>query len=147
MQLLFLFFQLETLVKALCAIRDKDPSTKSLVVSQFTSFLDIIEDALREQDIMFVRLDGRMTQEARASAINTFSDPSSSSPTVFLLSLTAGGVGLNLTAATRVFLLDPVGSFSLLKTATFKVQFTGKTNSTTRTYMYCSIAFISMIRI
>lgn len=99
--------KLETLMKALCAIRDKDPSTKSLVVSQFTSFLDIIEDALREQDIMFVRLDGRMTQEARASAINTFSDPSSSSPTVFLLSLTAGGVGLNLTAATRVFLLDP----------------------------------------
>ena len=96
-------------MKALCAIRDKDPSRKSLVVSQFTSFLDIVEDALKEQDFLFVRLDGRMTQEARARAIETFSDPSSSSPTVFLLSLTAGGVGLNLTAATRVFLLDPVG--------------------------------------
>ena len=106
-----LFFQLETLMKALCAIRDKDPSRKSLVVSQFTSFLDIVEDALKEQDFLFVRLDGRMTQEARARAIETFSDPSSSSPTVFLLSLTAGGVGLNLTAATRVFLLDPVGFF------------------------------------
>ena len=90
------------------AIRDKDPSTKSLVVSQFTSFLDIVEDALKKQDFEFVRLDGRMAQEARARAIQTFSDPSSSAPTVFLLSLTAGGVGLNLTAATRVFLLDPV---------------------------------------
>lgn len=98
-------------MKALCAIRDKDPSRKSLVVSQFTSFLDIVEDALKEQGFLFVRLDGRMTQEARARAIETFSDPSSSSPTVFLLSLTAGGVGLNLTAATRVFLLDPVGFF------------------------------------
>ena len=95
-------------MKALCAIRDKDPSTKSLVVSQFTSFLDIIEGALKQQDFLFVRLDGRMAQEARARAIETFSDPSSSSPTVFLLSLTAGGVGLNLTAASRVFLLDPV---------------------------------------
>lgn len=90
------------------AIRDKDPSIKSLVVSQFTSFLDIVEDSLKEHDFLFVRLDGRMTQEARAHAIETFSDPSSSSPTVFLLSLTAGGVGLNLTAAARVFLLDPV---------------------------------------
>lgn len=90
------------------AIRDKDPSTKSLVVSQFTSFLDIVEDALKKQDFQFVRLDGRMAQEARARAIETFSEPSSSAPTVFLLSLTAGGVGLNLTAATRVFLLDPV---------------------------------------
>lgn len=103
------FFQLEALINALVAIRDKDPSRKSLVVSQFTSFLDIVEDALKKQDFLFVRLDGRMAQEARARAIETFSDRSSSSPTVFLLSLTAGGVGLNLTAATRVFLLDPVG--------------------------------------
>ena len=49
-----------------------------------------------------------MTQKARARAIERFSDTSSSAPTVFLLSLTAGGVGLNLTAATRVFLMDPV---------------------------------------
>lgn len=97
-------------MSALCAIRDKDPSIKSLVVSQFTSFLDIIEDALKEEDFPFVRLDGRMTQEARARAIESFADPSSSSPRVFLLSLTAGGVGLNLTAATRVFLMDPVCS-------------------------------------
>lgn len=101
-------FQLDALIGALCAIRDKDPSTKSLVVSQFTSFLDVIEKALKKEDFSFVRLDGRMSQEARARAIENFSDLSSSSPKVFLLSLTAGGVGLNLTAATRVFLMDPV---------------------------------------
>lgn len=95
---------------ALCAIQDKDPSTKSLVVSQFTSFLDLIEEALHKEGFTFVRLDGRMMQEARARAIESFADTSFSSPTVFLLSLTAGGVGLNLTAATRVFLMDPVCS-------------------------------------
>ncbi|XP_068740295.1 helicase-like transcription factor isoform X2 [Montipora capricornis] len=99
--------KLESLLNALVAIRNQNSSTKSLVVSQFTSFLDIIEEALRQENFFFVRLDGRMTQEARAQAIERFTDPSSSSPTVFLLSLTAGGVGLNLTAATRVFLLDP----------------------------------------
>lgn len=92
---------------ALCAIRDKDPFTKSLVVSQFTSFLDLIEEALHKEDFNFVRLDGRMMQETRARAIESFANTCSSSPTVFLLSLTAGGVGLNLTAATRVFLMDP----------------------------------------
>ena len=77
-------------------------------MSQFTSLLDLIEDPLRQENFLFARLDGRMTQTARAQAIERFSDTSLSSPTVFLLSLTAGGVGLNLTAATRVFLLDPV---------------------------------------
>lgn len=99
--------KLNALMGALCAIQDKDPSTKSLVVSQFTSFLDLIEEALHKEGFTFVRLDGRMMQEARARAIESFADTSSSSPTVFLLSLTAGGVGLNLTAATRVFLMDP----------------------------------------
>ena len=96
------------MLNALVVIRNKNPSIKSLVVSQFTSFLDLIGDALRREKFLFVRLDGRMTQEARARAIERFSDTSSSAPIVFLLSLTAGGVGLNLTAATRVFLLDPV---------------------------------------
>ena len=100
--------QLDALIASLCIIRDKDPSVKSLVVSQFTSFLDLIEAALEKESFPFVRLDGRMMQEARVQAMKNFSDPSSSSPKVFLLSLSAGGVGLNLTAATRVFLMDPV---------------------------------------
>ena len=82
-------------------------------MSQFTSFMDVIEKSLEKEDLSFVRLDGRMTQEARARAIENFSDLSSSSPRVFLLSLTAGGVGLNLTAATRVFLMDPVNYVKL----------------------------------
>ena len=49
-----------------------------------------------------------MSSKARTEAIEVFSDPSPDSPTIFLMSLKAGGVGINLTAASRVFLIDPV---------------------------------------
>lgn len=49
-----------------------------------------------------------MTQKARAKAIQDLQDSSPGSPTIMLLSLKAGGVGLNLTAASRVFMMDPV---------------------------------------
>lgn len=49
-----------------------------------------------------------MSNKQRVAAIESFMDVSPGSPTIFLLSLKAGGVGLNLTAASRVFLMDPV---------------------------------------
>jgi len=61
-----------------------------------------------------VRLDGTMTSKQRTAAIEAFSDTDVNSPSVFLLSLKAGGVGINLTAACRMFLLDPVSKLSLL---------------------------------
>ncbi|XP_048583769.1 helicase-like transcription factor isoform X2 [Nematostella vectensis] len=97
--------KIDALLKALDTLRGQDPSIKSLVVSQFTSFLDILEYFLERDSIDYLRLDGTMGQEARVKVIDRFRDPDS--PKVFLLSLTAGGVGLNLTAATRVFLMDP----------------------------------------
>jgi len=57
-----------------------------------------------------VRLDGTMTSKQRTAAIEAFSDTDANSPSVFLLSLKAGGVGINLTAACRIFLMDPVSS-------------------------------------
>lgn len=42
--------------------REKDPSLKSLVVTQFTSFLDVLQKPLREEGFHFVRLDGTMSQ-------------------------------------------------------------------------------------
>ena len=49
-----------------------------------------------------------MSQKKRSEVIELFDDRGPDSPKVMLLSLKAGGVGLNLTAASRVFLLDPV---------------------------------------
>ena len=95
----------------LTKLRSEDPSVKSLVVSQFTSMLDILETPLEAAGFNFVRLDGRMSQRKRAEVIESFDDSSPDSPTVMLMSLRAGGVGVNLTAASRVFLLDPVCRF------------------------------------
>ena len=92
----------------LTKIRSEDPSVKSLVISQFTSMLNIVETPLKAEGFNFVRLDGKMTQKKRAEVIDWFDDRGPDSPTIMLLSMKAGGVGLNLTAASRVFLLDPV---------------------------------------
>ena len=76
---------------------------KSLVFSQWTSLLDLVEPHLREAGIAFNRLDG--STRDRGAVVAEFQ--SDSGPPVMLASLKAGGTGLNLTAADHVFLLDP----------------------------------------
>jgi SNF2 family DNA or RNA helicase len=76
---------------------------KALVFSQWTSFLDLVEPALRQAAIPFTRLDGSTAD--RGSVVRNFQDDAG--PPVMLVSLKAGGTGLNLTAADHVFLLDP----------------------------------------
>ena len=76
---------------------------KALVFSQWTSLLDLCEPALEAAGIPFIRLDGS-TRDRRA-VVEGFQD--AAGPPVMLISLKAGGTGLNLTAADHVFLLDP----------------------------------------
>jgi len=76
---------------------------KALVFSQWTSLLDLVEPLLASEGLGFTRLDG--TTRDRAAVVAEFQDPGG--PPVMLLSLKAGGTGLNLTAADHVFLLDP----------------------------------------
>jgi len=76
---------------------------KALVFSQFTSFLAILRKRLDELKVPYLYLDGKTTD--RESLVNQFQDDPESR--LFLISLKAGGVGLNLTAAEYVFLLDP----------------------------------------
>ncbi len=75
---------------------------RSLVFSQFTSYLDLVEADLRARDIDVVRLDGSTAR--RADVVEAFRRGAAP---VFLISLKAGGVGLTLTEADYVFLLDP----------------------------------------
>ncbi|MEN9722864.1 MAG: hypothetical protein RJB38_850 [Pseudomonadota bacterium] len=76
---------------------------KALVFSQFTSYLDIIRSRLLDEAIEFEYLDGSTID--RQERVDRFQ--SSPFSQVFLISLKAGGVGLNLTAADTVFLVDP----------------------------------------
>lgn len=82
-----------------------EPMAKSVVFSQWTSMLDLIEDGLRENDIKFTRLDGTMLRSDRTTALTDFKEKPDVG--VILISLKAGGVGLNLTSAQRVYLMDP----------------------------------------
>ena len=82
-----------------------DEGHRALVFSQFTSFLDLLEPELERGGIDFVRLDGSTPTAKRKKIVEGFQ--SGAGPGVFLLSLKAGGQGLNLTSASYVFHLDP----------------------------------------
>ncbi|XP_020692984.1 ATP-dependent helicase rhp16 [Dendrobium catenatum] len=82
-----------------------DGSAKGIVFSQFTSFLDLINFSLQESGITCVQLVGSMSLPEREKAIKTFTDDANCK--IFLMSLKAGGVALNLTIASNVFLMDP----------------------------------------
>ncbi|MBS2032280.1 MAG: DEAD/DEAH box helicase [Deltaproteobacteria bacterium] len=80
-----------------------DERHKALVFSQWTSLLDLIEPELKNAGIDFCRLDGSTVDRGGVTARFQAND----GPPVMLLSLKAGGTGLNLTAADHVFLVDP----------------------------------------
>lgn len=94
-------------MQALRLMRREDARRKALVVSQFTSLLTLVEARLRRDQFRFRRLDGSMSVAERRRNIAEFSAQGADQPTVLLLSMRAGGEGINLTAASRVFLLDP----------------------------------------
>jgi SNF2 family DNA or RNA helicase len=80
-----------------------DEGHKVLIFSQFTSFLALVRERLEAEGIVYEYLDGKTRD--RAARVERFqTDPS---VPVFLISLKAGGLGLNLTAADYVYLLDP----------------------------------------
>ncbi|KAF2489726.1 DNA repair protein, RAD5 [Lophium mytilinum] len=112
------------LLTHLKSIRRADAGMKSVVFSQFTSFLDLIEPALERDRIPFLRFDGSMAQKARAAVLTEFT--ASKKGIVLLLSLRAGGVGLNLTSAKRVFMMDPWWSFAVEAQAIDRVHRMGQ---------------------
>ena len=93
--------KLEALLERLEALREQ--GQKALVFSQFTSLLSIVRERLDERVIVHEYLDGQTRD--RAERVARFQSDEGCG--VFLISLKAGGLGLNLTAAEYVFLLDP----------------------------------------
>jgi hypothetical protein len=93
--------KLDSLLAQLSEVMEENH--KVLVFSQFTSFLAIVRNRLDKEGVRYEYLDGRTRD--RATPVERFqNDPESK---LFLISLKAGGLGLNLTAAEYVFLLDP----------------------------------------
>ncbi|KAL9068798.1 MAG: hypothetical protein Q9157_006391 [Trypethelium eluteriae] len=91
----------------LTSIRDNDPREKTIIFSQWTSLLDLLEIALSAKPQLgaFARYDGSMHANARNDAVNSFLDDPRVG--IMLVSLKAGNAGLNLTAASQVIILDP----------------------------------------
>ena len=86
-------------------IQENTGSHKLLVFSQFTEMLHLIRDDLKKNNISFCYLAGSTTANKRQEQVEQFQGDDSIK--VFLISLKAGGVGLNLTAADYVYLVDP----------------------------------------
>lgn len=78
-------------------------------IFNYSIYLSLVS-SVRASGFVFTRLDGSMAQRKRVESIQCFQNTEAGSPTIMLLSLKAGGVGLNLSAASRVFLMDPVSS-------------------------------------
>ena len=78
---------------------------KALIFSQFLGMLALIRERLRELEVKFEYFDGSTSATERERAIQSFQNDDSCR--VFLISLKAGGVGLNLTAADYVYIVDP----------------------------------------
>ncbi|GAB5588326.1 DNA repair protein rad16 [Umbelopsis nana] len=97
--------KIEALVEELTNLQREDRSIKSIVFSQFVNFLDLANWRLSRAGFECVKLDGTMSPQQRDAAIKYFM--TNPNVTVFLISLKAGGVALNLTEASRVFICDP----------------------------------------
>jgi len=97
--------KIEALVDEVNKMIANDPSAKGLVFSQFGAMLELVEFRLKSAGISCIVFRGGMTMQARNDALVAFNtDPSLK---IILISLKAGGEGLNLQVANYVFMLDP----------------------------------------
>lgn len=97
--------KIEALVEELYKLRSDRHTIKSIVFSQFTSMLDLIEWRLKRAGFQTVKLQGSMSPQQRDNTIKHFME--NTLVEIFLVSLKAGGVALNLCEASQVFLMDP----------------------------------------
>ncbi|OMH85145.1 putative SWI/SNF-related matrix-associated actin-dependent regulator of chromatin subfamily A member [Zancudomyces culisetae] len=123
------------LINDLCAIREGSNSNNTLdkcvIFSQWTKVLDLIAESLSKNSFKFTRLDGKMPRNVRQEQIDIFNR--NERYTVMLISLKAGGVGLNLTVANHVFLMDPYWNPSIEQQAIDRIHRIGQTK---QVYVY-----------
>ena len=101
---------------------------KILLFSQFTSMLDIIEKRFKEENISSYMITGSTSKEKRIQLVNDFNNDDTN---VFLISLKAGGTGLNLVGADIVIHYDPWWNFAAQNQATDRAHRIGQKNNVT----------------
>ena len=113
-----------------------DDGHRLLVFSQFTSLLALLRTELEAQDLSFCYLDGSMSQRARQAEVDRFNN--STDIPVFLISLKAGGTGLNLTAADTVVHFDPWWNPAVEAQATDRAHRIGQSRVVTSYKLICT---------
>ncbi len=98
---------------------------QAIIFSQFTTYLDIIQKEFNRRLWKYSRIDGSQTAKHRQKEVDTFQ---SGKTKLFLISLKAGGVGLNLTAASYVFVMDPWWNPAVENQAIDRAHRIGQTN-------------------
>jgi hypothetical protein len=126
--------KLQTLLRELNKMREEDASAKALIFSQFSSTIEFLKTRLTEEGFGYRTIDGSMPLKKRADAIEAFQkDPPT---TVFLLSVRSGAVGINLTAASHVFMLEPVLNAALQAQAIGRAWRMGQTRAVVVKHLY-----------
>lgn len=102
--------KLNAIMDELDNVWNVDPGAKVLIFSQFLGFLDLLQLSMRHRKIPYGRLDGKLSLSERKKVVDKFKNEKNSSEhtgSVLLMSMKAGGVGLNLVQASAVFIVDP----------------------------------------
>lgn len=97
--------KIDKTMEILAEIETNSPHEKTIIFSQFTSFLDLLEVPVMRAQLGYKRYDGSMSAKERELAIDEFK--TNPHIKVMLISLKAGNAGLNLTRASQVIILDP----------------------------------------
>lgn len=120
--------KIDALLKHLNELKSSHPGEKVVVFSQFSSYLDIIHNELSLDDSGFhvLKFDGRLNMQQRETSLANFNTIKTDKVVVLLLSLKAGGVGLNLTVSNRVFMMDPWWSPSIEDQAVDRIHRIGQ---------------------
>ena len=97
--------KIDKTIEILQAVNDRKEGEKTIIFSQFTSLLDLLEVPINRNNWSYRRYDGSMSAVLRNDAVLDFN--SKPDCRIILVSLKAGNAGLNLTAASQVIILDP----------------------------------------
>ena len=115
--------KMETLIESI----KSHPTEKTLVFTQFMGEMDEIQRRLHAEGIQSLRIDGGVSKEQREERIATFKKSSETPAPVFVIQIKAGGVGLNLQEATRVYITCPAWNPATELQAIGRAHRTGQT--------------------